>query len=253
MDKTRQKHCLTAIGLMLATAVALAFQGPPEIAGDSGVCTKLPDKVGACTGIDRFYCQNEQCANGTMPVTNAPPARCPLCEGELAPDSIAMRLNLPGARIVSKYYSSPGGENYFVWLVVSGAEQKGIHRPQQCLRAQGDVIERKRIVEVPLDGRPPLNTAFLDLRSGEGSAMFAYWFVSGNRETPHHLKRLLWMSADRLLHNRASPWTYVAIRTHGRDSPEETSRRLSSFIGDLHGHLAESPAAPTESASASGK
>jgi|GEM_PF-3016622 len=234
MDKTRQKHGLIVVGLMLAAAALLALQGPLDIKGDSGVITALPDSVGSCTGIERFYCQTEICPNSMKSVTNAPPDKCPLCGGELASESLAMRLNLPGARIVSKYYTAPGGEDYNVWLVTSGAEQKGIHRPQQCLRAQGDVIENKRIVEIPLTGRNSLRAAFLDLRADGGSAMFAYWFVSGNRETPHHMKRLLFMSLDRLFHNTACPWTYVAIQTRGRDTPDECADKLSAFIADLY-------------------
>jgi hypothetical protein len=55
----------------------------------------------------------------------------------------------PDTVILRKEYVGPGGDSTTVSVVLSGKEQKSIHRPQQCLPGQGYVIESSRTVSVP--------------------------------------------------------------------------------------------------------
>ena len=98
----------------------------------------------------------------------------------------------------------------------------------------------ERTINVPIQDQKPLRVKLIDVRASQRAdvqAGFAYWFVGRGRETPSHLERLFWMSADRVLHNRAQKWAYVAIMTGYGKNPEKDAEELKDFISELYPHL----------------
>ena len=121
-------------------------------------------------------------------------------------------------------------------MVFSGEDQRSIHRPQQCLPAQGFAIDRAHREKAPLAGRAPLDLMVIEAHASGGANRigFAYWFAGRDRETASHWRRLAWMASDRLLHNRASRWAYVSITAmHPFDQPA-ARQELFDFLRDLY-------------------
>jgi hypothetical protein len=97
-------------------------------------------------------------------------------------------------------------------------------------------------MSVAMERGPPLKVMLLDLRAqgarrGAGEPLlFAYWFVGPGRQTPYHLARLYWMSADLLFRNVAPRWAYVAVSPFGSGRPASAARQaeiLSDFLRAL--------------------
>ncbi|MFC1453315.1 exosortase-associated EpsI family protein, partial [Verrucomicrobiota bacterium] len=212
-----QRRFVTVVALMGAAAVLVFLSGRLPVAVPDEVRFALPSSVGAYEGEALLFCRSEKCLReflaSELEFTNV----CAACGGALGSTSLAEKRILPADTVIRrKCYVGPTGRRILVTVVLSGVEQKSIHRPQQCLPAQGHVIEGRRIVRVPMPGREPLDVMMLDLRrrhgrpGGEGRlslSNFAYWFVSGERETPYHLQRLFRMSWDRIVRNKARRWT----------------------------------------------
>lgn len=171
--------------------------------------------------------------------------------------SLAERSMLPkGTEIGRRLFTEPGGRSMLVSVVLSGPEQKSIHRPQQCLPAQGNVIEAAEVVDVARPDAKPLKVMWLDVRSrkvaGEtGQGFFVYWFADGHRETPYHFERLFWTSLDRLTGRPVARWVYVSVYGMNLASKEATRAEVAEFVGclqpQLHaGSLSPQRSRPTE-------
>jgi hypothetical protein len=157
-------------------------------------------------------------------------------------------------QILRKRYRGPGGRTLTVALVISGAERRGIHRPQVCLVGQGFRILNERLQRVELPGGADLGVMRLDLlapgadrRAAAPSDMALYWFQSGNRQTPYHLVRLAWTALDGAVHNRRSRWAYVTINGSATTNPTEATRLAAA----LHEWLRPAPAKLRKEAEAS--
>jgi hypothetical protein len=204
---------------------------------------QLPERAGAWVGERTRFCQDERCGRG-VPEREAAAGVCPTCGAPLGDISVAERAILPPDTLIEhRLYRNPAGETVAVSLVVSGAEQKSIHRPQQCLPAQGLVIERSRVYEVPAGRDRSLRLMGLDVRRAGGAdrardlSHFAYWFFDGERETPYHLERLYWTSWDRLGNRGVARWAYVSLFVPRVPDSEAHRARLARFVADFHGPL----------------
>ncbi|MEX2605715.1 MAG: exosortase-associated EpsI family protein, partial [Kiritimatiellia bacterium] len=128
-------------------------------------------------------------------------------------------LVLPKDTVMFKkqyFHNRDPDKTVFTSVVLSGRNRDSIHRPEVCMVGQGNVIEKSEVIEVPLPGREPLKVMVLHLsrkftESYTRHSYYAYWFVGKDRETPHHLERLMWMSIDRLLRNVTHRWAYIAV------------------------------------------
>jgi hypothetical protein len=184
-----------------------------------------------------LHCQNMQCLQSfSVQSTNTMDA-CPACGSSLLPISYAERHVLPAdTRIIRRIYRAPGSPLYTVTMVIAGADPRSIHRPQQCLPAQGFSIDRQRKKSVQLGGGRTLDLMLIDARKGtdaSGQFGFVYWFVGPTRETPSHFVRLFWTLYDSLLRNTVSRWAYVAVITGEPLETPESLLRLSSFLSAL--------------------
>jgi hypothetical protein len=226
------------LGIMVVLTVTMQEPGTEPEARSA---LRLPDRVGDYVGRTPMFCQNEQCPLSFTADTADASAVCPECGSARLPVSLAERRSLPeGTRIARKRYTRPGAPAITASIVTAEREQRSIHRPQQCLPAQGYVIERSRVVAVPMANREPLKVMVLDLRrqSSGGAAQrstYAYWFVGGGHETPYHLVRLFRTGWDRVVHNVSPRWAYITVATHRRGESDKPAERATRFIAALWG------------------
>jgi len=174
--------------LMLCAALACLFIKPPATVSEAGVVMHLPDEVLGFTGKSE-----------------------PISEGERV-------LLPPDTEIVKKLYTDAQGEQVNMQIVLSGVEHRSIHRPEICLRGQGWTVSSGQIVKVPLASGRNLDVMVLDIthqrRAENGAvvnvpALYAYFFVSKDAETPRHWDRIAITNLDLLLHNKSHRWAYV--------------------------------------------
>ncbi len=231
---------LIAVVILGLAAVLVVTLPEVPAAGEPGVRTDMPARIGRFRGERILYCQNLQCLR-TYSDSDHPPTNCLSCGAALDEVSPAERMSLPpDTRIFKRRYTDGGGRLFYVSVVLTGADQRSIHRPQQCLPAQGYVIARSRRLSLP-EGARPLEFNLLEVRDGTAARrevrrplLFAYWYVGLGRETPSNGMRLLWTATDRLFHRQANPWAYVAVLTDDGPGAEE---QLKAFLVELRAAL----------------
>lgn len=164
----------------------------------------------------------------------------PMSEGELG--------ELPqDTAFARKEYDDFAGHNKLVCtIVLSGAEQRSIHRPEACLPGQGWSIVGQNDVPIRLASGRTLVVRNLAIEHANFAAdsnrqvvrgYYMYWFVGENVTTPSHFTRIILTSWDRIMHNRAHRWAYVSVlstitnslRPDGLDA-EQTRTMLTDFI-----------------------
>ncbi len=237
---------IIVIILMALTSLVLALTVDVNITDEAGIKVELPDAVGAWGGDELRYCHKKEC-RGTF-LTSGLQDRdvCPSCGSALHGMSYDEAAVLPPDTIlIKKSYTQPSGRQMFVSIVLSGGDRSSIHRPQMCLTGQGQVIMNTDVLEVPLAGRKPLDVMVLDLEPqgrAEGSSAaltyYAYWFVGKGRETPYHVQRMIWMSTDRIFHNVAHRWAYIAVSGLREEDSDGHHEEIREFIGELYPQMA---------------
>ena len=215
-------------------AVWIRFAPPVNTEGAVRLRMELPADLGPYGSQLILHCQNPRCRQSFFFSPESVPPACPTCGGELSPVALAERVMLPrDTRIVRRVYRAPGTPSYAVTIVLAGADPRSIHRPQQCLPAQGSRIDRQYTKTLALTSGRSLTLAVIDARlnpSPQSRFGFAYWFVGPKIETASNYVRLLWTTYDHLFHNTVSHWAYVSITaSEPLDSPESLER-LASFL-----------------------
>ncbi len=240
MEKACTKHCLLVIVLMAVTGVVLLCTTRSTAVGEAGVSTVLPEMVGQYRGIDVRFCQREECmAEFTVDALEGK-AFCLSCGGPLDDRSVAEKRILPSDTLIAKkQYVDDKGNVIFVSVVLSGKEQRSIHRAQRCLPAQGYAIEESSSVSVPLADGGAIDVALLNLRHGSAPGQvrlssYAYWFVGKDKATSSHFERLRLMAVDRIVHNVSHRWAYIAVSTRREPGGGEDVERLKELISVLY-------------------
>ena len=225
---------LTALG---ALSLKRTFRGNP----DAPVELKLPDRIGNYEAQDVVFCQGETCARmwetDALDGTNA----CPNCGGALDPVSLGEQRLLPDdTPIFRRAYHAGQSRSMMVSVVFSGIERRSIHKPQVCLRAQGNTIRNEKTIDVNITGREPLGVRMLDIASavpladgstGQSLGLYAYWFFNPEFETCIHNVRLARMASDNVLRAYRPRWAYVIVSTSRRYSEEERDiQAIRDFI-----------------------
>jgi len=117
-------------------------------------------------------------------------------------------------------YDDSHGHQINCSIVLSGAEERSIHRPEGCLTGQGWNIVGQEYIPVPLLSGHHMFARKLSLerlvttKNDEHvtvRAFYIYWFVGENVSTPSEVKRVLMSNWDRVMHNRAHRWAYVSF------------------------------------------
>jgi hypothetical protein len=119
-----------------------------------------------------------------------------------------------------RFYQDNHGHQINCSIVLSGAEQRSIHRPEACLTGQGWSIVGQDYIPIPLESGHKMVARKLTLeRQVPGpnneqitvTAFYIYWFVGQNASTPSEMKRVLLSNWDRVIHNRSHRWAYVSV------------------------------------------
>ena len=203
------------LSLTLLVALAYYLNPPLDILPQAGVVMDLPVIVG-----DYFGKQG----------------------GMTQPEKEQLPADTDFAR---RFYDDGKGHQITTTIVLSGAEQRSIHRPEGCLTGQGWTIMGQDNIPVPLASGHNLIARKLSLeRKATGKdgepiivrAFYVYWFVGQNVTTPSHFRRILLSNWDRAVHNRAHRWAYVSLfslvtdnlRIGGLDS-EQTQDLMLDF------------------------
>jgi hypothetical protein len=167
--------------------------------------------------------------------------------GTTVPVSEAEHLILPkDTEFVRKDYRDfPGPDDIFCGIVLSGAAQQSIHRPEVCLVAQGWNITDQEDIPIRLDSGHLLTVRNLTIKRTEMIdnkpitivRYNMYWFVGEKVTTPYHYMRIFLSSWDRIVHNRAHRWAYVTVAAMiTKDlipnglTPEQTKAGMIDFI-----------------------
>ena len=144
------------------------------------------------------------------------------------------------------YSDYPDSDHIFCGIVLSGATQQSIHRPEVCLYAQGWKLINEETVPITLNSGRLLKVENLSIRkniidaTGKSFSLTEfnmYWFVGENITTPYHWVRFFLSSWDRIFHNRAHRWAYVTVSapitegliTNGKNAAQ-TKAAMIDFI-----------------------
>jgi hypothetical protein len=236
------------IVLMLSAGIIMLIQKDTDpTLLQSMVKLDIPDKFDIYSGYDILFCQSQECGRSyksselRLKGTNL----CLKCGAELDTISIGEKLSLPeDTKMAKKSFLSGDGREIRVSIVLSGYEQKSIHRPQQCLPAQGFSIDKTEFENVKISDDKNLKVSMLELRLPDGLGSYskyyyAYWFVGPESETASHLERLLLMSKDRVFKNAASQWAYIAISIESFEGDIDGKQELKQFIKELYPYVVD--------------
>jgi Protein of unknown function (DUF3485) len=233
-------HYLILLALMAVTSIALAVTVETSASDEAGINPVLPDHVGMWVGDEIRFCMNPEHQKIFTASQLENRDICPDCGSALGSMTVIEKSMLPADTvIVKKRYTHPDGRAIIATIVMSGRERASIHRPERCLVGQGSEIASTHFIEVPLEGRGPLDVRILDMlrhvRTGgvpqAHGSYYAYWFVGKGRETASHNARLFWMAADRILYNKSHRWAYIAIS--GARSLNEDNQAYQNEISDF--------------------
>jgi hypothetical protein len=170
--------------------LAYLFNPPMNVVAQAGVVMNLPVILGDYVGT-----------LGEMTPTE---------RGQLPEDTGLARRN----------YQDSHGNQIECSIVLSGAEQRSIHRPEGCLTGQGWTIVGQEYIPIPLLSGHKLMARKLTLErqvpDKNGGAVtvrayYVYWFVGQDVTTASEMQRVLLSNWDRVIHNRAHRWAYVSV------------------------------------------
>jgi Protein of unknown function (DUF3485) len=207
--------------LLVAVFVGLAywFNPPLNVQPQAGVVMDLPILVGDYFGK----------------------------EGEIT--KVELDILPKDTEFARRFYDDGHGHQINCSIVLSGAEQRSIHRPEVCLVGQGWTITGQEDVPIPLPSGHKLVARKLSLERhlvGKNDehitvrAFYVYWFVGQNVTTPSHFTRIFLSNWDRAVHNRAHRWAYVSLFSLVTDNlradglnPQDTQAMIVDFAGKI--------------------
>jgi len=244
---------LTLLAFFGVTLLLLGFTVDVDISDEAGVRTYLPDTLGeSWVGYDVLFCHNPLCGRSWL-LRDLEPREdggqvCERtwtghpCGGPLHPMSYGEYNVLPKDTVIFKkqyFHARDPEDSVYAAVVLSGSDRTSIHRPELCMTGQGHVIASSEVIEVPLEGRGPIQVMVLnltrDLPGGQSfTSYYAYWFVGKDKETPHHLERMVWMGRDRIFRNVAHRWAYIAVSGARPREGDAHYARIREVVGQLY-------------------
>ncbi len=125
-------------------------------------------------------------------------------------------------------------------LILSGNDQRSLHRPEVCLDAQGWTVTQSVVVPLEIGGKRlevrDLHLERFDQQKDKSlrktNAHYVYWWVGKGRTTHSSLQRKLHTALDNMFLNRNSRWGYpsVMVFSQGEDGQEKAQKRAYDFI-----------------------
>lgn len=252
MERNLFKPFLIIAGLMVVTIFALIYTVDVQLEFIPGVVMKLPEQAGDWSGNELRFCHNpDLCAKDYRDTSFyiselEIPDICPECGQKLFTMARAEKEALPpDTEFVKSSYTNSAGTRLMTSIVLSGTERDSIHRPQRCLKAQGNALDGEYTMTIPMEGRAPLMIRVIQasriLRTAEGdvpySSYYAYWFVGQDHETPHHLSRMTWLAWNRVAHNKASRWAYIAVQGVRSPDNKEYEETITDYVQNAYPFL----------------
>jgi hypothetical protein len=220
-DKSTVPLWRSAAILILTVVVGLTYllNPPLDLQAQSGVVMDLPVLVGDYLG-----------KLGTMTQV----------ESNILPKD---------TELARRNYEDSNGNQITCSIVLSGAEQRSIHRPEACLTGQGWTIIGQEYMPIPLLSGHKLTARRLSLERQVTDpsagivtirAFYIYWFVGEHVTTPSEMERVLLSNWDRVVHNRAHRWAYVSLfslvtdnlRSNGM-GPDQTQAQMVDFAKQI--------------------
>jgi ribosomal protein L34E len=213
---------VTCSALMTAVEVNFVDRDPVRM--------ELPDAIGAWRGEKVWNCPSGDCGRQVMESQAAEGHTCPDCGEPLNGISVAEARFLPPDTIMRRsQYSRADGTIVNASVVRSGKGRTSIHRPQVCLTGGGNDITATKKIRMAFEDGSTLAVKVLYLtrivpdergRPMPMHSYYAYWFAGRHHETPHHIERMFWMAADKVIRSETYPWAYISLtgaRQPGRD------------------------------------
>ncbi len=249
MEKSLFKPFVTLIILMSITLYALTTAVNVELNKTPGVIMSLPEEVGNWVGNELRFCHNpETCAKDYKDASYYVrdldfPDICPNGGDRLFNCSRAEKEQLPpDTEFVKSAFTNEIGTRLHTSIVLSGTARDSIHRPQRCLKGQGNTLETEYSLEVPLPGRDPLMVKVIKTsrvyRTEDGETpyygFYAYWFVGQARETSSHYARMFWLAWDRVINSQANRWAYIAVSGERDSENNDFEEYIISFIQEVY-------------------
>jgi len=249
MEKSIFKPFSIVVVLMVLATLALAFTVDVKLEDAPGVVTALPERLEGWVGNELRFCHNEECYSktamqGQYYVRDLElPDVCPDCGEKLYTMSWAEYDALPkDTEFIKSVYTNTVGDRVFTSIVLSGRERNSIHRPQRCLKGQGNMITEEHTISVPMQGRKPLKIEVIEAervyKTAEGDqkyySYYAYWFVGKDRETPSHYARMFWLGWDRVVRSVAHRWAYVAVSGKRDPDNRDYEKEIADFVVELY-------------------
>ena len=186
-------RCAVVLALGLLVWIVYTVNPPPHVLPKAGVEMHLPGYVDVAGGL----------------------------VGQNAEVSEAERVILPKDTEFARkdYIDYASNTDIFLSIVLSGAMQQSIHRPEACLVGQGWRIVNQEDIPIRLQSGHLLTVRNLTITKEvpyQGKTVTLtrynmYWFVGENVTTPYHSMRVFLSSWDRIVHNRAHRWAYVTV------------------------------------------
>lgn len=252
MEKSLLKPFLTIVVLMSVSVLSLAFTVGVRLDFVPGVAMELPEEVQDWTGNELRFCHNpELCARDYKDTSFyirdlEIPDICPDCGEILFNMSRAEKEALPeDTEFVKSAYTNEAGHRVFTSIVLSGTARDSIHRPQRCLKGQGNTLDGEYTLKVPLEGRDPLKIRVIKasrtFQTAEGPvgyySYYAYWFVGQDRETPSHYSRMFWLAWDRVVRSTANRWAYIAVQGEREAEGDEYEQDIIDFVQKVYPYV----------------
>ncbi len=107
-------------------------------------------------------------------------------------------------------------------LILSGSDQRSLHRPEVCLVAQGWSIKQATVKELTINGKKlrvkDLHLEMMQMQADDTlkkiQAHYVYWWVGSKTSTHDSLQRALISAKENMFYNRNTRWGYPSIMTY---------------------------------------
>jgi len=122
------------------------------------------------------------------------------------------------------------GRSVSATLILSGSDQRSLHRPEVCLVSQGWTIKNQTVVPLEINGkRLKLKDLHLEMMQMQPDdtlkkiqAHYVYGWIGSKVSTHDSLQRALISAKENMFYNRNTRWGYPSVMTYVRlDEGEE--------------------------------
>ena len=202
MKNQKWTFLIVAVVLMAGTAAALAWMRANQRLGTPGIkAAPIPGQVQMKIDLP------ERVLDFTS--TNIPEP------------AVAIGYFPSDTSYAERVYFDPDGLRIQSTAILMGADRSSIHRPEYCLPGQGWNIDKKEIVTIPITDSPPYQfqvarwNLSTSIQQPDGSkatafAIYVYWYVTKNDETPDHNKMLEHLTLNLFRTGELQRWAYIS-------------------------------------------